>query len=205
MTVVRLHSETDFSGWRAAARDLRMAGVAPDQVQWTVGAGAAAGLAEADAPTFEPECSGLLPAPRAFLAMAQAVVCHREPVRFERLYRLLWRLQTAPRLLEQAGDADVAELQRLAAEVARASQRMKAFLRFRLVDEDPQTYAAWYEPAHRVLQRTAPFFARRFSSLRFIILTPEASCSWDGSALSFSAPEGWNPPTARFIPDLTDE
>jgi probable DNA metabolism protein len=204
MTVVRLHSEIDFSGWRAAARDLRITGVAPGQVQWKVDAGRAAGLAEADAPGFEVEGADPLIAPREFLGMAQAAVCHRDPGRFDRLYRLLWRLQTTPRLLEMAADPDVAELHRLAAEVTRACQKMKAFLRFRLVEEDPETYAGWYEPAHRVLQRTAPFFAHRFSSLRFMILTPEASCSWDGSALSFSKPDSWNPPTARFIPDLTD-
>ena len=204
MTVVRLRNEIDINGWRTAARDLRIAGVRPDHVEWKVGACPAAGLGEADAPVFDAEFATPLIAPREFLGMAQAAVCHRHPARFDHLYRLLWRLEDSPRLLENVGDSDVAELHRLAAEVARDCQRMKAFLRFRLVDEDPETYAAWYQPAHRVLERTAPFFAQRFSTLRFMILTPEASCGWNGSALRFSTPDGWNPPTPRFIPDLTD-
>jgi len=36
MRVVRLASETDFEGWRAAARSLRAADAAPEDVLWTV-------------------------------------------------------------------------------------------------------------------------------------------------------------------------
>jgi hypothetical protein len=34
--MVQLKSETDFAGWRAAARRLRRAGTPPDQVAWMV-------------------------------------------------------------------------------------------------------------------------------------------------------------------------
>ena len=37
MQIVRLEGETDFDGWRAAARRLRLAEVTPEQVVWTVG------------------------------------------------------------------------------------------------------------------------------------------------------------------------
>ena len=36
MQVVRLASETDFDGWRAAARSLRARGVTPGRALWTV-------------------------------------------------------------------------------------------------------------------------------------------------------------------------
>ena len=40
MRVVRLASETDFEGWREAARALRTGGVSPADVVWTVDDGA---------------------------------------------------------------------------------------------------------------------------------------------------------------------
>src|SRR5437588_597584 len=41
MQVIRLASETDFAGWRAAARMLRARRTRPDEVIWTVDQGAA--------------------------------------------------------------------------------------------------------------------------------------------------------------------
>ena len=40
-------------------------------------------------------------------------------------------------------------------------------------------YIAWYQPDHRILPLAAPFFAERFSIMRWSILTPDASVSWD--------------------------
>ncbi len=46
-------------------------------------------------------------------------------------------------------------------------------------------HVAWFEPAHHVLEAAAPFFARRFATMRWAILTPRASVEWDGVALAF--------------------
>jgi DNA polymerase len=59
---------------------------------------------------------------------------------------------------------------------------MKAFVRFR---EDEQRFAAWFEPDHYVLERTAPFFVRRFAGMQWAILTPYRSAAWDGERLFF--------------------
>jgi hypothetical protein len=50
-------------------------------------------------------------------------------------------------------------------------------------------FIAWYEPEHRILPLAAPFFAERFSIMRWSILTPDASVSWDplSRQLMFSA------------------
>ena len=40
-------------------------------------------------------------------------------------------------------------------------------------------FVAWYEPDHRILPLAAPFFAERFGIMRWSILTPDASVSWD--------------------------
>ena len=48
-----------------------------------------------------------------------------------------------------------------------------------LSEERCEHYIAWYEPDHRILPLAAPFFAERFSVMRWSILTPDASVSWD--------------------------
>jgi uracil-DNA glycosylase len=66
---------------------------------------------------------------------------------------------------------------------------MKAFVRFREVrtPEDPEpAYVAWFEPAHAVLEATAPFFVRRFRAMRWSILTPDRCAHWDRRTLRFT-------------------
>ena len=46
-------------------------------------------------------------------------------------------------------------------------------------------HVAWFEPGHHVLEAAAPFFARRFATMRWAILTPRASVEWNGRALAF--------------------
>ena len=79
------------------------------------------------------------------------------------MYRLLWRLRDEPDLMKVVSDVDVADALERAKNVSRASHKMKAFVRFREIeDEEGEAWVAWFEPAHRVLERTAPFFVRRF-------------------------------------------
>ena len=112
---------------------------------------------------------------------------HRSGERFALLYRLLWRLGDAPELLDLASDPDVARARDMARAVSRAAHKMKAFVRFRLVeDAAEETYVAWFEPAHRVTQATAPFFQRRFANMCWSILTPDVCAHWDRSRLSFT-------------------
>lgn len=182
MDIVRLASEIDFDGWRKAARALRLAGVAPEHVVWSVGGEEL--FAEAPAP---PPGAPQFSVPRDFVELAENVILHRSPVRFALLYRLLWRLANEPRLVEIASDPDVATAFDMRKAVSRASHKMKAFVRFRLAErETGETYIAWFEPAHRVVEKTAPHFVRRFANMRFSILTPDACAHWDGTLLSFT-------------------
>lgn len=186
MKLVRLSGPTDFEGWRRAARSLRSQGVDPAAVVWSVARegdlfAEPAGVEEAaaDGPAFR--------APRAFVELAEEAICHRDEDRFNLLYRLLWRLQSRPDLIADLTDPDVARAREMAKNVSRASHKMKAFVRFRLLEgEEAESYAAWFEPAHFVVERTAGFFVRRFAGMRFSILTPDLCCHWDGDTLSFS-------------------
>ena len=187
MYAVRLASEVDFDGWRDAARRLRLADVAPCEVVWRVGE--EAGLFDGAEPPSPPPDAGFS-APRAFVELARDVILHRDPARFDRLYRLLWRLKDEAQLMELATDADVAPARLMRKQVRDAEHKMHAFLRFRRADDtgDPdavETYVAWFEPAHHVVQRGVDFFVHRMANLRFSILTPEVCAHWDGE-LTFS-------------------
>ncbi len=186
MYAVRLAGETDFEGWRDGARRLRLADVAPPDVVWRVGD--EAGLFEGDPPP-EPGAGAIFSAPRAFVDLAREVILHSDPARFDLLYRLIWRLKDEPALMAIATDADVASAHLMGKQVRDAEHKMHAFLRFRRVDDDPQgveTYVAWFEPAHHIVERGADFFVHRMANLRFSILTPEVCAHWDGEALRFS-------------------
>lgn len=185
--VVRLAGETDFEGWRKAARTLARNGVPAEQVGFEIaGQGAADLFASPDA-SLPPERSDApqLLVPRTFLAMAEAAAVHSDPDRFDFLYRLLARLQTEPDLMKIASDPDVMRLERMEKAVRRDCHKMRAFVRFREVRDLGQVrYVAWFEPAHYIVERNAPFFVRRFTGMSWAILTPYASADWDGERLA---------------------
>jgi DNA polymerase len=184
MPTILLSGETDFGGWRDAARRLRGADVTPAEVSWSAGGDLFGAPPDAlpEAPAFA--------VPAAFVGLAEDVVLHRAPERWDLLYRLLWRLKDEPRLLALAADPDVRQALLWQGEVSKASHKMKAFVRFRAVPHpDGEAFAAWFEPAHRVVEKTAPFFVRRFAQMRFSILTPDLCAHWDGRALRFTPGE----------------
>jgi DNA polymerase len=185
MQVIRLASETDFAGWRAAARRLRRAGTPPESVTWMVTPDEVL-LDDGPLPVERTVAKADFAVPRNFLQLAELVVCHRSSDRFARLYALLWRMASEPNLMKIVTDPEVAALTDMARAVSRASHKMKAFVRFRRLEgETPETYAAWFEPPHRVLERTAPFFIERFANMRFSILTPDATLRWDTKTAVF--------------------
>lgn len=209
MPTAELASETDFDGWRKAARRFRLAGVDPGAARFRV-----AGSVGETGALFDAVHLGLrrderrneFTVPKAFIDLAQEVILHRSADRFDLMYRLLWRLRDEPDLMKVVSDRDVADAMERAKNVSRASHKMKAFVRFRLVPgsagtngEDAETYVAWFEPAHRVLEKTAPFFMRRFTTMRWSILTPDGSCFWDGETLDFGPPA-----SAADAPDEDD-
>jgi len=197
MQVALLAGETDFEGWRRAARSFRLAGVPPTKAAFRVG-NAEGGLFDTALP--EPGAESRFSAPRAFVDLAQEVILHRSPDRFDLMYRLLWRLQDERDLMNVVSDRDMVDALDRAKNVSRASHKMKAFVRFRqVIDGDAERWVAWFEPAHRVLEKTAPFFMRRYTSMHWSILTPDGAAHWNGEALTFG------PPATRDMAPAEDE
>ncbi|WP_076071025.1 UdgX family uracil-DNA binding protein [Sphingomonas montana] len=185
MRVATLSAEDDFDGWRAAARTLALAQVPPHDVVWQVG--------ERPADLFGDEASpdaarGAFSVPRPFVDLARTALCHRDPERFALLYTLLVRLRAQPRLLDDQADPLVQRIEHMAKDVRRDMHKMRAFVRFRElpVDGGETRYVAWFEPDNHIVRINADFFARRFATMHWSILTPELSVHWDGEALAFA-------------------
>ena len=187
MHFISLDSDTDFHGWRKAARALVLNHVAPEDVTWSV-------------PSDEPE---LFAAPREtppletpegtfsvsakFVDLAKSVILHSDAERFALLYRVLWRLRGNHDLLQVATDSDISKLYALSKAVHRDQHKMKAFVRFREIGREPKSrFVAWFEPEHHIVEATSPFFARRFADMAWSILTPDVCAHWDGHAVSIT-------------------
>jgi DNA polymerase len=181
MESIILSDEVDLAGWRNAARRLALARVPPEQTLWAVG-GAADLFA---APRGAPAAEGAFSVPRALVELAETVIQARDPERFALLYALIWRAHRGEkRILEDMADPLVHRLQRLAQAVRRDTHKMRAFLRFREVQEAGDTrYVAWFEPSHFIVEANTGFFIRRFATMTWSILTPYRSAHWDGEAL----------------------
>ena len=130
--------------------------------------------------------------PKAFPALAERVLCHRDPGRHALLYRVLWRIARGEReLLGRASDADVHRLHRLERAVSREVHKLHAFVRFRrLPGVAPESHVAWIEPEHDTLELAGGFFVRRFATMRWSILTPTLSLHWDTRSLVVGAGGG---------------
>ncbi|WP_375250962.1 UdgX family uracil-DNA binding protein [Sphingomonas sp.] len=186
MRTITLPAPDDVDAWRVAARALIAEAIPPDRVVWQVGGHASDLFADADATT-----PALAPAPaqmrvsRAFLDLAGDAALHRDPERFALLYAMLWRLREQPRLAEDHADPLVRRLDGLVKAVRRDIHKMRAFLRFRSIDDgEGARYVAWFEPEHHIVRANAAFFVNRFGAMRWSILTPEVALHWDGAALS---------------------
>ncbi len=185
MHFITLDSETDFDGWRKAARVLALNDVKPSDVTWRV-ADDAPELFEPTAPPLEPP-PGTFNVPAKFVELADIAILHRTPERFALLYRLLWRLRARHDLLDIATDPDVAEVTAMAKAVRRDEHKMHAFVRFREVGREQNShFVAWFEPEHHIVELAAPFFARRFADMPWSILTPDVCAHWDGHAVSIT-------------------
>ncbi len=190
MIAVTLEGPTDSDGFRREALRLDARGMSPEAVVWRVagepadlfGAPAASGSVAGDGEVDQAERA--IPADLDMLY--DQILLHSDPERFALAYRMLRRIRREPHLLQLASDPDVARAALLAKAVRRDQHKMKAFVRFRSV-ESPSgpVMIAWFEPEHHVTASVAPFFMRRFATMRWSILTPEASAHWDCKRLTF--------------------
>jgi uracil-DNA glycosylase family protein len=128
----------ELDRWRTEARALIVEGVFPEDVIWIDGdepddllapSGASARAEWPRMPVPSPHV------PRELLAIAERVVCHRDPRRYGLLYRVLFRIAQGERaLLADPLDREVAQLRALDAAIRKDVHHAHAYVRFRKVE-----------------------------------------------------------------------
>jgi DNA polymerase len=184
MREVILRQPGEFAEWRDAARALLAAEVPPEDIVWRQADESASLFA--DTAALQPTRPVTLP--RALVTTLDRVICHRDPAVPSRLYRIVWRALRDRRLLERRADADVDWLAKADKSIRRDLHKMHAFVRFRRLGEDAggrESFAAWFEPEHRIVRLAAPFFRKRFYGMDWAIVTPDARAIWQAEALTF--------------------
>lgn len=171
-----------FLDWRDQARDYLARNIPPQDAYWD----------SAQPNLFNqtrnrPEKA--ITVPRRFLPFAERIACHAEDEKWSLLYQALWRLTHGePHLFDLSTDPLVHKLNHMAKAIGRDAHKAKAFVRFRLLKmDDDDYYIAWHKPDHLILPIVAPFFARRFSVMKWCVATPQESAIWNGAALTFAS------------------
>jgi DNA polymerase len=195
---VPLSHQVDIAGFHSEATRLLAQQVPPETVEWS-----AAPAQSVDEEVLDAERAAIRNRaaraiiPQSFIRMSELVVLHRDPHRFDLLYRSLWRLVYEPELKGDFADRDMAKLRQMAQAVRRDVQKMKAKLVFRTIPLKGEGIpVAWYEPSHFVCETVGAWLAKRDPATRWILLTPDRSMRWDGHRLLSAPavpplPHGW--------------
>ncbi|MDI1340240.1 UdgX family uracil-DNA binding protein [Polaromonas sp.] len=218
---VTLQGPADLEGFRRAARGLLAQQMLPEQVSWhssdtpvqDLFASPLAGAVAATTAIHNAAFANAPPVsvPPEYVTLCETAILHSDASRFGLLYRILWRLVHEPGLRHDPLDADMVKAGHMAQAVRRDMHKMKAFVRFRTVQDEtfrnhPEggpLHVAWFEPEHHIVEAIAPFFARRFTQMRWAVLTPERSIQWDyirphaRHFVSSLPPEGASPALGR--------
>jgi uracil-DNA glycosylase len=100
------------------------------------------------------------------------------------LFQLLLDLKAGRRRMDDRADPLLRKLDMMAKNVRRDIHKMRAFVRFRRVEQDgAEHFIAWFEPEHHIVRTNAAFFVRRFAGMHWSILTPQLSIHWDKDKL----------------------
>ena len=176
MPICAIAHETDWTGWRHAARAFVLAGVEPSDLTWTIsGAGESA-----------PPIEGSFTLPRNLVSLLAQAFQAREPERFGLLYSLVWRSHHGILALSDDEDPDLRMAQRWALAVRADAHRMRTLLRFLQTNfRGERHFLGWYEPDHFVTEANAQLLARRDPEHDFTIVTPDTTAHRDRAGLRF--------------------
>jgi probable DNA metabolism protein len=179
---VPLASPVDLSGFHAEATRLLAQQVPPDLVQWAATVSQSPGELDCgDGPRSLRNRAARALVPQSFVRLSELVVLHRDPLRFDLLYRTLWRLVHEPELRRDPGDSDLQRLRQMAQSVRRDVQKMKTRLVFRPLVVHGQVVAfAWYEPVHFIGESVAAMLVKAKMATPWMICTPDRCLRSDG-------------------------
>ena len=187
-----------FEGWRDRARQLLEHDIAPTDVLWY--SASELGLAFPPDTILENKKNRGLnryTVPKSFFELAECVASHRDPIKWDLLYRIVWKLTHGEsNLLKKGLDPDLITCNKMVQSIRRDCHKMKAFVRFKKTQVNTpdgvtqNCFVAWFEPEHLIVRRMAPFFKKRFTNHHWSILTPDQCVHWNQKKLLFT--EGVN-------------
>lgn len=182
---VPLSDQVDVAGFHSEATRLLAQQVPPETVQWSAAPAQDVDEQQLDAGRAQiRNRAARAIIPQSFVRMSELVVLHRDPLRFDLLYRSLWRLVYEPELRHDTGDSDLARLRQMAQAVRRDIQKMKSRMEFRGVQLHAQANrVCWYEPAHFVCETVGGWLAKQRPAEHWLLFTPDRSLRWDGEHL----------------------
>ena len=178
---IDLASPTDVLGFRAQANSLLAHQVLPADASWEALVSTRSGEAVRGIESRPPPLSSALHSivPRSFVRLTELVVLHRDAVRFDLLYRLLWRLVHEPHLAAAPSDPDMAAAQAMAHAVRREVFRTRQSVALRAVgDEATPLRFAWCEPRHHVTEEVAQWLSRNDTRSPWLLVSPDRSVLW---------------------------
>ena len=180
-----------FGQWRDNARALLQRKISPADVSWNA-LESSASLFEQSSDSFLDK-DVVLPSiniSKNFMQLAQNVACYRDPQRWGLLYSVAWRLIFENKqLLNDSIDPDVAKLYNMNKSISRDKHKMAAFVRFqkvKCINDDDEYFVAWFEPEHLIVPIKISFFVKRFTNMRWSILTPDMCAHWDLNTLQLT-------------------
>lgn len=181
--------------WRQAARRLASHRIAAADVEWVRDASDTLFLPQ---PLPDADGGGAVVAPKGLIRLCFSALCHHDPEAPALAYRVLLRHQDDRCAWANPADPASRQLWALAQAVGRDIHKMHAFVRFREIDGTGprRRFGAWFQPDHAIIEAAAPFFARRFADMDWLIATPQGVARFDGKLC-------FGPPVAR--PDLPDD
>lgn len=182
--MIYVEIEQNFESWRFAARSLLASGMRPEEIVWTNRKDSI--LFDTSSLPYVSEKK--IAVPKSFFSLAKNASCFDDKEKWPLLYRILFRLVYENcHLLAVESDKDVRDARLMEKSVNRDVHKFHVFVRFRRVELNRvEIFTAWHEPQHYTVESAAPFFARRFGSMRFSILTPKGCAHWNLKKLTFS-------------------
>jgi len=186
----------DAAGFRVVMGQLLAGQVEPDTIEWSP-------LVAPPGPGRGPKARSTAAAaaiiPRAFLRLVDLVVLHKDPARFDLLYRLLWRMVREPGLKSDPSDAEMLQAQRMAQAVRRDLYRLRGALQFCAVHHGEHDCAcAWVEPVHR-LTESLGFWCLQTEPARNFLLA-----SWEMTLQGGAGRLRYHPPLPKQPQDVGD-
>lgn len=188
MTKIKTCIVSDFTDWHQHARSLIIQNILPEHISWQDKKDAQNSLFDNPASPTPFKTNQTMTVTKEFLQLAQTIACHRDFKKWHLLYSALWRIHNGEKhLLKISTDPLIHRLLMMQKAIRRDIHKMKAFVRFRKTEFDGhETYVAWHRPDHLIIKPAAWFFKNRFSVMRWMILTPDASVYWDLKDLYFA-------------------